>query len=351
MDTSRITCGIFSQLDAQAMSYAVQAFDSLSGWTLAIFKLFIGVWAAYELGVKASLYGDFDIRKFLGQVFVFILCIGLLESSGVFFEWTYYPLREAMSGMTQMLVSVPATGVESAAYDGLLRTVETEVRRILGFGLAVMGQAGLTGGLMPLIQGIIIILPFLFVWAIFLAFLLEGTFKLLGMGAVSPVLIVCAAFKPSRAFAFGGLRIALNGVLTVVFAGVAMGFTLSVMHDFILTLPFDGEEFSGDVDKFLNGVKFYGVVLIGFISILFHLKAATLASNLSGASDGPGAAATVAGLGLAAVGAVKMAGAAATGKVGVAGIGGAKAVAAAKLDGAMQDSASIKAQLLRRITR
>jgi hypothetical protein len=47
------------------------------------------------------------------------------------------------------------------------------------------------------------------------------------------------------------------------------------------------------------------MLLLGFVSVLFHLKAATLASNISGASDGPGAAAAVVTGGLAAVAAVK----------------------------------------------
>ncbi|MEQ9608299.1 MAG: hypothetical protein RLN99_11600, partial [Kiloniellaceae bacterium] len=124
-----------------------------------------------------------------------------------------------------------------------------------------------------------------------------------------------------------------------------------VMRSFVAKLPFDGENFTGNSEAFLRGVEFYGVVLIGFISILFHLKASTLASNLSGASDGPGAAATVAGLGLAGVGAVKMAGMAAAGKVGGMGGGAAKSAAAARFQDVMQDSNSIKAQILRRITR
>ena len=50
---------------------------------------------------------------------------------------------------------------------------------------------------------------------------------------------------------------------------------------------------------------YWALFLIGFISILFHFKAATLASAISGAQDGPGAAAAVVGAGMMMVGLAK----------------------------------------------
>ena len=52
---------------------------------------------------------------------------------------------------------------------------------------------------------------------------------------------------------------------------------------------------AAEADFFLTW-SYWGMLLLGFISVLLHLKAATLASNISGANDGAGpAAATVAG--------------------------------------------------------
>jgi len=53
---------------------------------------------------------------------------------------------------------------------------------------------------------------------------------------------------------------------------------------------------------------YWHLFLIGFISILFHFKASTIASNISGSSDGPGAAAVVVGAAMLAAGASKKAG-------------------------------------------
>src|SRR3546814_20235999 len=51
--------------------------------------------------------------------------------------------------------------------------------------------------------------------------------------------------------------------------------------------------------------EYFSILLICFISVLFHLKAATLASNISGASDGPGAASAVVAAGMMGVGLLK----------------------------------------------
>jgi hypothetical protein len=50
---------------------------------------------------------------------------------------------------------------------------------------------------------------------------------------------------------------------------------------------------------------YWHLFLIGFISILFHLKASTIASNISGSSDGPGAAGALVGAAMIAAGTAK----------------------------------------------
>jgi len=118
-------------------------------------------------------------------------------------------------------------------------------------------------------------------------------------------MIAAAAFKPSSGFAVAGFRIVLGGVLTVVFAAVAMGFTLSVMRYFLDKIPMVEGGFTADISHWVMGPDYWGMFLLGFVSVLFHLKAATLAANISGASDGPGAAAAVVGAGMTAMAALK----------------------------------------------
>jgi hypothetical protein len=121
-------------------------------------------------------------------------------------------------------------------------------------------------------------------------------------------LIVAAAFPATRGFAASGMRIVLGGVLTVVFAAVAMGFTLSVLSTFLTKVPMTAGSFVGGnngVAAWVQSPQYWAAFILGFVSVLFHLKAATLASNISGASDGPGAAAAVVAGGMSAFAAVK----------------------------------------------
>jgi hypothetical protein len=88
-----------------------------------------------------------------------------------------------------------------------------------------------------------------------------------------------------------------------------MGFTVSIMQQtFNTDIPIGADGINRDVAKWVFSDGYWLTLILGFISVLFHLKAATLASNISGASDGPGAAAAVVGAGMAALGALKGAG-------------------------------------------
>ena len=342
-----VSCFIFENLERTAESYAFDVFDVLAPWTRDLFAVFVGLWIAWQM-FRMMWFGNSDLKQLGFQFLGFVFISALLETTAFYFDWFYYPLKEATSGLTQMVVSVPSVGVSDTSYRGLLTTVEHELYRVLEFSSAILSSAGTFDIYIPLVL-VLFILPFVVVWAIFLAFLAEGLFKLLAVTVVGPLLIVAAGFKPTRGFAMSGIRIALNGVLTVAFAGVAMGFTLAILQQMISRIPFDanGNMMIG-ADDFLFSSDFFGLFIVGLISVLFHLKAATIASNISGAMDGPGAAASVAAAGTALAGGMAGVAGAAGRKVLGAGAGTAGAAARAKLDSQMRDSASVKAQILRR---
>ncbi|MDX5416855.1 MAG: hypothetical protein LPK88_11150, partial [Alphaproteobacteria bacterium] len=133
------------------------------------------------------------------------------------------------------------------------------------------------------------------------------------------------------------VRILLNGIFVVVFAGIAMGMTGFIVKSFVI----DGGGVIEDgqltvvVRDFVWSRQFFSILIVGFISILFHLKSATLASNLSGALDGPGAAAAVVTAGMMAAGGAK-----AASLIGARALGGAAANAGKKGLSAAADRAS-----------
>ncbi|MDE0384228.1 MAG: hypothetical protein OXI22_10110, partial [Defluviicoccus sp.] len=141
------------------------------------------------------------------------------------------------------------------------------------------------GFLIRLTYGLVLIFPFVFVMLLFAAYIVEGIFKFLAVTALAPVWLVCAFLPKTRGFTEAAIRLYPSGGLTIVFAATAMGFTLATSHSFT-------EGLIDATEKHDMGLVFtwayWAMVLLGFISLLLHLKATTLAANISGANDGAG---------------------------------------------------------------
>lgn len=299
--SSCITCGIFTELDNLSIHYGREVFEALAPNVRVAFSSFVGLWFAFQLLYKGLFRGELTFKELVPQALLFVAVDVALRGSGFYWDFFYTPVRETMSGLAQLVV-VPAGGeVADKSIPGLLQVVETQMRRVITIGTAMIKDAGMTQiGLM--VGGLILMLPYLFVWCVFMAFMLEGMFKLLAITALAPLAIALAAFGPTRGFSIAALRVVTNGALTVVFAGVAMGFTVAVVRYYIAMpgVPLDAKgKIALAAGDFVFGPAYLAIFILGFISILFHLKAATLAANISGASDGPGAAATVVGAGMA----------------------------------------------------
>jgi hypothetical protein len=294
-----ITCEVFQRFDAVGNTYAREAFASVTPFVKGGFFAFVGLWVAWQL-LRIST-ADIDFRGLGWNAAALVFAGAALSGTDFYWSWVYEPTRAAMSGLTQMMVKNPSTGVADTSMTGLLQAVEGEILKVFATSKAMMEGGGMFTFL-PYIAALILMIPYVFVWCIFLAYLLEGIFKLLAITALAPVFIAIAPFRSTRGFSMSALRVMVGGVLTVVFAGVAMGFTITVVKYYTGQLPLSAEAFTSDADDFIFSPDYFAILLIGFVSILLHLKAATLAANIAGANDGPGAAAGVAAAGLAVAG-------------------------------------------------
>jgi hypothetical protein len=247
---------------------------------------------------------ELSIQILVPRILTITLCSIALNGVDLYWDWVYQPTYDAMNQLATSLVVKSSTGIDVRSLSGMLGSVEERIFNVLKIVALLWKDGGLTN-IGMIFAAVILSLPYLFVWGIFMAFVLEGVFKLLAITSVAPLLIVAAAFPPTRGFATSGMRIVLGGVLTVIFAAVAMGFTLSVLDTFINKLPMTGGSFTGGTAEWVQSPQYWAAIILGFVSALFHLKAATLASNISGASDGPGAAAAVVAGGMSAFAAVK----------------------------------------------
>lgn len=268
----------------------------------------------------------------------------------------------------------------SNPYSELGWLVERQVASIIDVALRILNAPhdDILQFFFKIFYGLTIFIPYLFIIAIFFAFMVEALFKVTAMMLLAPFFIGAAPFPKIKA-AFGqAVKVLFGAALTIIFASTALGFTMKAVKTYenkiIEVLPSPAphnlqaeaarqfckqrglKNTTGDNSAWIDCVQdrrrfleaehnlkwitmswqdFHGpfimMFVLGFISILLHLGSKTLASNISGANDGAGPAAAVvmAMKGTAAMGA-GVAGAAAFGqgglgqslRAGMAGMGG-----------------------------
>jgi hypothetical protein len=305
-----LSCGLFVALDGVATGYGRQAFETLAPIVRQIFSAFVGLWFAYQLVFKGLYRGELSVQTLLPKLCLFALLQSALAGSGLYWSYIYEPVRLTTSEVAQLVVAPASGAIADPSLTGLLKVVEDQVKRVVNLSWAIVTDTGVFT-LHLAIGGIALMIPYLFVWGIFLAFMLEGLFKLLAVTVLAPLAIVAAGFEPTRGFTISAARIVIGGALTVICASIAMGFTVAVLRYYtappIIPIDADGN-IAVRAAEFVFGDKYLAILLLGFISILFHLKAASLAASISGAIDGPGAASAVVGSGMSLLNAAKSAG-------------------------------------------
>ena len=218
------SCAIYHNLDQLSRSYGREVFDAIAPQCHKLFTAFLALWLLWQLGVNWLYRGEINKEETFKTFFIF-LAVGLfLKGSGYYWDYFYEPVNEVITKLTQAVITVSGHA-GGGSIKKMLEVVENELSRI--FDLQKMISADASWYQVPtMIGGLILCLPYVFIWGIFLAYTLEGIYKLLAVTALAPIFIVCTAFPSTRSFTYAAGRIILNGGLTVVFAGVAMGFTL-----------------------------------------------------------------------------------------------------------------------------
>lgn len=227
-------------------------------------------------------------------------------------------------------------------YSMLGGLVESQIYAVVKLVGQLIASASWLGGTIVerAIGGLLILLPYLFVWGIFVAFMLEAMFKFVAAGIISPWALPAVLLEPTRSFSWATLRILVGAFLTLVFAAGALSFTIAVTDKHGASIAYrinvqgaiteideryrneckemsaDGSRATGgmrvdgrcgemlrqkaelqdtqaDLGWFLFSREFSMMFVIGFASILLHIQAKSLASNISGANDGAGPAAAV----------------------------------------------------------
>ena len=307
MSDTMISVSMFKELHAIALDYSADAFTSIASLTLKLYFAAVSVWWTY-IAVQFA-RGKGDLNSIFEHLFV-ITCVSVIllafnrTGFSVFNDAFYAPVNALTTGISEALLKTLPRG--GAPHQGesileLLWFLEREINKLTDFTKAMSGALSWYNLHAHLLL-LFVLAPYMFVWMIFLAYVLNYIFKITAITVLAPIMVALFTFPSMRNYSYAMGKIVLSGALTVIFASVAMGFTLRLFHTYMELIPISetGEMQTEVVKDFIYSTNFLALFAFGGVSVLFHLKAPVLARAISGVADGPGAEAFVAGVGASA---------------------------------------------------
>lgn len=289
------SCAILAPINNAAEQYAQQVFNVLAPGATTLFQSFAGCWLAYKIIRHGILKPGITIDEFLRPLLVFSLVILVLRNHQLFWEYIYTPISQTTLNLLSTIIRVSNQGQPTNNLSGMLEVVEISILRVTDFCERVYGNAGWLNPI-PLIAGIILLFPFLLLWAIFMVFTIEYLFKLLIVSSLSPLFIVASAFDKTRIYSAAALKVILQGALTVCISVISISVTLHAIDSATQTFHLvDGNLAATNRFGFFS-TQFCSLFCLGLVSVLFQLKAPAIASNIVGSQDGAGVSGFIAGV-------------------------------------------------------
>lgn len=304
MSDHMISVNMFKDLYDVALDYSEDAFASISGATLKIYLGAVSIWWTYIIVQFAR--GKGDLNSIFEHLFIItvvsVILLGFNQAGfNLFYNGFYEPVTSLTTGISEALLKTMPRGASPHKGESILELLwflEREIDKLIEFQKG-MSSAVAWYNISAHILLLLVLMPYLFVWLIFLAYVLNYIFKITAITVLSPIMVALFTFPSMRKYSYAMGKIVLSGALTVIFASVAMGFTLKLFHTYMELLPVSesGELQAEAVTEFIFSTNFVALFAFGGVSVLFHLKAPVLARAISGVADGPGAEAFVAGVG------------------------------------------------------
>jgi hypothetical protein len=349
------TCGFFTDLNALKDSFTKQIFTAAQPSAKKLLSsglILYFTWQGLGMVVSPSSAND-RAKKMVSKGIPLTVITFIFATGGIDFiyAWMITPGEQVVLRYAALIMSTADSASaasakltnDGASYAGLASLVEGQMLSFMKMIARAITQNvdGFSPGtaFMNAIAGFVLLLPYMFVLSIWGAYMVEAMFKIVAVGIIAPLLTIAFVFDGTRPFSIAGLRILLGAGLTIIFASGAMGFSMSVVaakgHIFeasmadeaglsqaaddafqarssaCAALNFNQADCTAAQEKYAAATAatkgktnafaifsgdYFALFVIGFASVLLHLSAKTLASNISGANDGAGpAAATVAG--------------------------------------------------------
>lgn len=307
--TGCVMCGLTERIETSSRTFRERSFKALVGPAAGFGRLLSLIWLYLFV---AGLF--LQPSKAPELVFGLLSRIGwLLAMVGIFAapDWilsnvinagerTFMGLAGFVLGVVQQSYSGSTASVPSldsaSWYSELWRQVERTIFPLL----LELGRGATPNGLLDisvlprLLLIVILAIPYTFVLGIFLAFMMQVIFYCSAITAVGPLLVLGLPWSATRGYLTGGIKFMVGGGLTLVFASIAMGTTGSMLND-----QFNRVKLAAPTDQgmqallSITNVEYWYTLIVGFISVLLHLAAPRIASNLGGVTDSATSAAMV----------------------------------------------------------
>lgn len=275
------TCELYSAFYDFGINYGKEIYIALLPSVRTMFNAYVGFWLAWTLVFKVLLKGDFDWAGFAKTLILFIFVEALLQGGDYFWTYIHAPCFSLTSSVAQKIITLGKAPLKAPTFEGVIRTVDYSLNKtVFQMWDALLAEVGWTSW-KPLIAAIVLIVPYLIVICIFLAFMLEFVFSILVITAICPLLYIALCFKPLQRIVINAGQIVLYGALTLIFSCIAMGFTLEAFHKFSPIMPVGVEGIHVDITNFIFSRQYWAIWILGFLSAFFHLKASYFAASIS----------------------------------------------------------------------
>jgi hypothetical protein len=346
MNMECYSCLFFNDLVITKAQFVQAIFNATAAQTANVVILAVTIWIIMQ-GFQSVMQPESASTRAVNVVkhgiMVMIVMLALRPGAGppLVNQWILDPLEEmGLQYAMAVLVnseSAPAFPPNAGnAYAQFASVVEAQVFRVIKVpGLLMEAKSGwrsiISGEIiLAVIVCIMLILPYAFIFGLVGAFMLEAMFKYVAIGIVANILTPMAVFQPTRPLTIAGMRILVGAFFTMIFTGGALAFTMKTVDFYSYKIHWQScQTVKGDAAAFakmecnkltppaprngmsasdipdsekagelsLLNMNIFMMFIIGFASILLHLQAKALASNISGANDGAGpAAATLAAM-------------------------------------------------------
>lgn len=298
-----VLCLVLQQFDGVTVPFAQRVFTWLAVPANELFRMFLTLWFVAQgvFAVTDPRSGPELIRNFIKKSLAFIVVIALISNYQIVWRYFFEPAQQLSVAAAMTIIEAGSSlgggagpsklltppGNVSGSYAKLFGMAEMQFFEIIKTAYNYMESRNLLSSIAAAATGFILWFLFGLVLLVFGFFLIEAQFYFLAVGALAPILIISWAFEPTRKYAQAGISMIVLAAASIVTAALAMGFTVGVIERYSAELicALDNSRCTaGLVPKKIVEILSI-MLLIGFISLLLHIKSKTLASSFSGVMD------------------------------------------------------------------